>query len=152
MSRPFSSVGLDFLGPLFVRKFRKTEKRYILLVTCLSTRAIHLEVVHSMDTDSFLMALRRFVSRRGRPNCIWSDNGSNLVCGEKELRETLKVWNQQQITDALSQVDIEWKFNPPTASHMGGIWERLVASVKRALYAVLGKQVCVRRSPPDNRR
>ena len=141
MSRPFSSVGLDFLGPLYVRKYRKTEKRYVLLVTCLSTRAIHLEVAHSMDTDSFLLAFRRFVGRRGEPKCVWSDNGSNLVSGERELREALRAWNQQQIVDALSQKDIEWKFNPPSASHMGGVWERLVASVKRAVKAVLGKQV-----------
>ena len=78
-ARPFSSVGLDFMGPILVKKFRKTEKRYILLVTCLATRAVHLEVAESMDTSSFLMALRRFVARRGRPTLIWSDNGRNLV-------------------------------------------------------------------------
>ena len=121
------------MGPILVRKFRKTEKRYILLVTCLATRAVHLEVAESMDTSSFLMALRRFVARRGRPTLIWSDNGRNLVGGERELREAIAEWNQGQICDALSQENIQWKFNPPTASHMGGAWERLVASVKRAL-------------------
>ncbi|XP_043242111.1 uncharacterized protein LOC122391871 [Amphibalanus amphitrite] len=140
-SRPFSSVGLDFLGPIVVRKFRKSEKRYILLVTCLATRAIHLEVANAMDTDSFLMALRRFIARRGRPTSIWSDNGTNLVGGERELRESIAAWNQEQICDTLSQQNIQWKFNPPTASHMGGSWERLVASVKRALQAVLGNQI-----------
>ena len=141
MSRPYACVGLDYCGPLTVKKFRKTEKRYILLITCLATRALHLELVSSMDTDGFLMALRRFIARRGRPRVIWSDNGSNLVAGEKELRSCLDTWNQAQITDALSQRQIEWRFNPPTASHMGGIWERLVASVKRALLVVLGNQV-----------
>ena len=140
-SRPFSSVGLDFLGPVQVRKFRKTEKRYILLVTCLSTRAVHLEVAESLDTSSFLMALRRFIARRGRPTIIWSDNGTNLVGGERELREAIGKWNQEQIHDALSQKNIHWKFNPPTASHMGGVWERLVASVKKALRTVLGNQI-----------
>ena len=140
-SRPFSSVGLDFLGPILVRKFRKTEKRYILLVTCLATRAIHLEVANSLDTDAFLMALRRFIARRGRPAVIWSDNGKNLVGGERELREAIASWNQERISDTLSQQNIRWKFNPPTASHMGGSWERLVASVKKALQSVLGKQM-----------
>lgn len=139
-SRPFSSVGLDFLGPLLVKKFRKTEKRYILLVTCLATRAIHLEVAESLDTSSFLMALRRFVARRGKPTIIWSDNGKNLVGGERELRQAIAEWNQEQICDALSQKCIQWRFNPPTASHMGGVWERLVASVKKALRVVLGNQ------------
>ena len=141
MSRPFSSVGLDFMGPVYVRKFRRTEKRYILLVTCLSTRALHLEIANSLDTDSFLLALRRFIARRGRPSLIWSDNGTNLVAGERELREGIAAWNQNQICDALSQKNIQWKFNPPTASHMGGAWERLVASVKRALRVTLGNQV-----------
>ena len=140
-TRPFSSVGLDFLGPILVRKFRKTEKRYILLVTCLATRAIHLEVANSLDTDAFLMALRRFIARRGRPTLIWSDNGTNFVGGERELREAIAAWNQEQISDALSQKNIQWKFNPPSASHMGGAWERLVASVKKALRAVLGNQI-----------
>ena len=140
-TRPFHCVGLDFFGPLQVKKFRKTEKRWVLLVTCLSTRAVHLEVVWSLDTDSFLMGMRRFFGRRGKPSVVYSDNGTNIVAGEKEMRTAIKEWNQSQILDELSQEQIEWHFNPPTASHMGGIWERLVASVKRALRVVLGRQV-----------
>ena len=139
-SRPFACFGLDYFGPLSVRRFRKTEKRYVLLVTCLATRALHLEVVTSLDTDGFLMALRRFIARRGRPKLILSDNGTNLVAGGRELRTCIREWNQAQIVNELSQKQIEWQFNPPTASHMGGVWERLVASVKRALRVVLGTQ------------
>ena len=142
MRRPFSTVGLDYLGPLTVKKFRKTEKRYVLLITCLSTRAIHLEIAASMDTDCFLMALRRFIARRGKPYAIYSDNGTNLVGGERELREAIEHWNQEHITDVLSQRNVRWVFLPPGAPHMGGSWERLVASVKRALRVVLGNQ-CV---------
>ncbi|XP_043219625.1 uncharacterized protein LOC122380499 isoform X1 [Amphibalanus amphitrite] len=116
--------------------------RYILLITCLATRALHLELVSSMDTDGFLMAFRRFVARRGRPRVVWSDNGSNLVAGEKELKVCLDEWNQEKIVDELSQRQIDWRFNPPNASHKGGVWERLVSSVKRALRVVLGNQ-CV---------
>ena len=140
-SRPFSTVGMDYFGPLTVKRFRKTEKRYGLLVTCLATRAVHLEVSNSLDTDSFLMAFRRFVARRGRPKKVFSDNGTNLKGGERELREALTGWNQEKIADQLSQQQIEWHFNPPAASHMGGIWERLVGSVKRALAVVLGNEV-----------
>ena len=85
MTRPFKKVGLDFFGPLHVKKFRKIEKRWVLLITCLSTRAIHLELVESMDTDSFLMGLRQFFGRRGKPSVVFSDNGSNISTGEKEL-------------------------------------------------------------------
>ncbi|XP_043226749.1 uncharacterized protein LOC122383931 [Amphibalanus amphitrite] len=140
-SHPFSFVGIDYFGPLTVRRFRKTEKRYGLLVTCLATRAIHLEVSNSLDTDSFLMAFRRFVARRGRPKKVFSDNGTNLKSGERELREALTQWNQQRISDELSQQQIEWCFNPPAASHMGGIWERMIGAVKRALSVVLGGEV-----------
>ena len=68
-SRPFARVGIDFFGPLTVRKFRRTEKRYVLLITCLATRAVHLEVANALDVDCFLMALRRFVARRSLHSC-----------------------------------------------------------------------------------
>ena len=141
-SCPFSSVGIDYFGPLLVRKFRKTEKRFVLLVTCLATRALHLELAAGLDTDSFLLALRRFIARRGKPKIICSDRGTNFVGGEKEIRNEIETWNEAQITDYLSQRHIEWKWNPPASPHMGGVWERLVASVKRALRVVLGSQ-CV---------
>ena len=140
-SRPFSTVGIDYLGPLTVRKFRKTEKRYVLLVTCLATRAVHLEVANSLDTDSFLMALRRFMARRGQPKTILSDNGTNFVGGERELREAVRQLDQNKISNDLSPRHIDWHFLTPAASHMGGVWERLVGSVKRSLKVVLGNQV-----------
>ena len=90
MRRPFSTVGLDYFGPLMVKKFRETEKRYLVQVTCLATRAIHLELASAMDTSSFIMALRRFIARRGRPQTIYSGNGTNLVGGERGMREAIK--------------------------------------------------------------
>ena len=140
-TRPFNNVGIDYLGPLYVRKFRRTEKRYVLLITCLSTRAIHLEVSYTLDTDSLLMSLRRFFSRRGTPSVIWSDNGSSFVAGEKELMRNLQSMDQDRITDVMSKNHIKWVFNPPSAPHMGGSWERLVAAVKRPLRVVLGPSV-----------
>ena len=103
---------------------------------------MHLELASALDTDAFLLALRRFIGRRGKPRVIWSDRGTNFVGGERELREAIEAWNQVQIVNQISQNHIEWKWNPPGASHMGGVWERLVASVKRALRVVLGNQ-CV---------
>ena len=93
-----------------------------------------------MDTDSFINALRRFISRRGNPEEIRCDNGSNFRGGEKELRLAMQQWNQDQVHQFLLQRDIKWIFNPPTASHMGGAWERAIRSVRRALNAILRNQ------------
>ena len=137
-ARAFSSVGVDYFGPMLVKRLRTTEKRYGVLFTCLATRAMHLELAQSLDTDSFLLALRRFMSRRGRPRALYSDNGSNFVGAERQLRESLEEWDQTKIVDELSQKGVEWHFIPPGAPHMGGAWERLVGCVKRAMKIVVG--------------
>ena len=137
----FSSIGLDFFGPVNVRVRRRSERRFVLLLTCMSTRAVHLEVTSSLDTDSFLMALRRFMARRGRPSRIYCDNWKSFKKGERELRESLQKWNELQISDTLTQQNIRWHYNPPGGPHMGGCWERLVASAKRALRVVIGNQL-----------
>ena len=76
---PFTHSGVDYFGPIQVRHGRKTEKRYGVLFTCLTTRAVHLEVAHSLDADSCIMAIRRMVARRGKPAHIRSDRGNNFV-------------------------------------------------------------------------
>ena len=138
--RPFSICGLDYFGPMHVKYGRGTIKRWVMLVTCMNTRAIHLEMVFSLDTDSFLLAFRKFVGRRGSPSVCYSDNGTCLVAGERELREGIENWNQHVIGDFMSQERIDWRFNPPAAPHFGGVWERLVRSAKVAMKAVLGNQ------------
>ena len=85
----FSKVGVDFFGPLKVKHLRKQEKRYGCPFTCMVTRAVHLEVAFSLSTDSFIMCLRRFIVRRGKPTVIYSDNGTNFVGANCELRECI---------------------------------------------------------------
>ena len=80
----------------------------------------------NLTTDAFINALRRFLSRRGPVLHFFSDNGTNFVSAEKTLREALRQWNQHQIEDFLLQKEIQWIFNPPNASHMGGAWERMI--------------------------
>ncbi|XP_020615567.1 uncharacterized protein LOC110053651 [Orbicella faveolata] len=104
---PFANTGVDYFGPILVRHGRKTEKRYGVLFTCLTTRAVHLEIAHSLDTDSCLMAVRRIMARRGRPANIWSDNGNNFVGAEKELREALKRLDSERIGDQLSDERVQ---------------------------------------------
>jgi hypothetical protein len=121
--RAFASVGVDYFGPFCVKFKRGTTKRFGCIFTCLATRAVHFEVAYSLSTDSFLSACQRFTARRGKPDQIFSDNGTNLVAGSKELKKGISEWNQQRISDTLAQSHIQWSFNPPTASHMGGSWE-----------------------------
>ena len=84
------------------------------------------------------MGVDRFVSRRGTPAMIWSDNGTNFIGAEKELHECMEKWNTLNIAAELARKGIKWRFNPPSAPHQGGIWERLVRSFKRVLYTILG--------------
>ena len=138
---PFTKVGVDYFGAIMVKHSRKQEKRYGCLFTCMVTRAVHLEVAKSLETDSFINALRRFLARRGPPSDIYSDDGINFVGADRELKQSLEEWNQLQIADFLSQKEIQWHFDPPSSPHFGGILERLVQSCKKALKVVLYGQV-----------
>ena len=137
---PFSFVGVDCFGPFWVKRARSQVKRYGVLYTCLATRAIHLEVAQSMDTDSFLNSMRRFIARRGVPEVMRSDNGSNFVGGCKELREAISGWNKSQIHEFLLQRNVKWLFNPPSGSHFGGVWERCIRTVRKILVALMKEQ------------
>ena len=134
---PFTNVGVDAFGPYQVRNYRSVHKRYGLVFTCMSTRAIHLELVQSMEAESFLNAFRRFVARRGLPKKVFSDNGTNFVKGEHDLRKAFLGHCKTILS--LYGVDrgIEWSFIPPLAPHMGGTWERMVGIVKKILKGVL---------------
>lgn len=137
---PFQLVGVDYFGPFIVKHGRKQEKRFGCLFTCLQTRGVHLELSHTLSTDSFVMALMRFVSRRGAPAEIFSDNGSNFVGAVSELRSITRGWSQGKINDKLLSLGIEWHYNPPLASHRGGVWERLIRSVRRVLLSIVTQQ------------
>ena len=117
----FTSVGVDYFGPFQVRRGRSLLKIYGVIFTCLAIRAVHIEVAHSLDTDSFPLALRRFIARRGQVKQIRSDNGTNFTSGEKELRDSINAWNKEKIRENMLQRNIEWSFNPPLGSHYGGI-------------------------------
>lgn len=118
---PFTNVGLDYFGPRKVKRGRSMVKRYGALFTCMSSRAVHLEVAYSLDTDSCIHALRRFVCRRGQVKHIRSDNGTNLVGAHTELRKAMSSLNEGKIQGALHPEGIQWSFNPPAASHYGGV-------------------------------
>ena len=138
--RSFTHCGLDYYGPLQVKIGRRREKRWGALFTCLTTRAVHLELAHTLSADSAIMALQRLAARRGTPIHLYSDNGTNFHGAEKELREALKTIDNKKIGAYAKNKNINWHFNPASAPFMGGAWERLVRSVKTALYIILKEQ------------
>ena len=99
-------------------------------------RAIHVDIIHSLDTDSFLNALRRVIARMGQPKQIRSDNGSSFIGGEKDLQEAVCEWIQ---AFPLAK-NIKWIFNPPAGSHHGGVWECCIHTVLKAMKALLKEQ------------
>ena len=137
---PFTHVGMDYFGPFEIKRGRSLVKRYGVVFTCLSTRAIHLEKADSLDTDSCINAIRRFVARRGQVQEIRSDNGTNLVGAQRELKAEIQRWNQAKIHSCLLQKGIEWNFNTPAASHFGGIWERQIRTVRKIMMSTIKEQ------------
>ncbi|KAL0161393.1 hypothetical protein M9458_045118 [Cirrhinus mrigala] len=129
----FHSCGMDCFGPFLIKIGRRTEKRWGVLFKCLTTRAVHLDLLPSLSTDSFLTALWRFIARKGTPAQLWSDQGTNFRGGEQELRETYAAL-APDLQRHLVRQKIQFCFNPPAALHFGGVWEREVRSVKSALY------------------
>ncbi|KAL4009499.1 hypothetical protein ACER0C_003351 [Sarotherodon galilaeus] len=137
---PFTNCGVDYFGPYEIKRGRSTVKRYGVIFTCLTTRAIHLEMAASLDTDSFIHALRRFIARRGQIKILRSDNRTNFIGAERELKRAIAEWNVSKIEDHLKQQGIQWTFNPPSGPHHGGVWERLLKSVKKILNVTLRLQ------------
>ena len=138
---PFRATGVDCFGPFTVTQGRKPFKRYGCIFTCLSSRAVHLEMLHSLDADAFLNAVTRFIARRGAPEKILSDNGTNMVRADKDLRAAHRSWGASSLVDTeLQRKGIEWTFLPPSASHMGGVWERMIRSVRKILHSIIGTQ------------
>ncbi|XP_063547169.1 uncharacterized protein LOC134754760 [Cydia strobilella] len=133
--RAFTFCGIDLFGPMEVTVGRRREKRYG--VTCLTVRAVHIEVIHSLTTDSVIMALRRMASRRGWPSHIYSDNGTNLRGADVELRRSIQELDEESLRAAALNNQVLWTFIPPASPHWGGAWERLIRTVKRSLRVIL---------------
>lgn len=144
---PFTYCEVDYFGPWYVKEGHKELKRYGVLFTCLVTRAIHLEVANSLETDSHINTLRYFICTRGPVRQMRSNNGSNFIGARRELKEALAEMDQDQVKTEMLKENCDWlevKVNVPSASHMGGIWERQIRSVRSVLSALLesnGKQM-----------
>ena len=133
----FCNTAINMFGPLQIRVGRKTLKEaQAIIFTCMTTRAVHLELVTDRSTDTFLMAFRRFTSLRGNPNNCWSDCGTNFIGAQHYLKEITKEWDIPKIQSAVSEefsCMFHWNWNVPRASHQNGVVESLIKSVRRAL-------------------
>ena len=109
---PFTFTGLDFFGPFNIKRGRSSQKIYGCIFVCFATRAVHIEDVGSLETDSFIQALRRFIALRRAAKEIWSDNGVNFIAAEKELRRAKNEWNQRAIIECTQEKGVEWHFQP----------------------------------------
>ncbi|KMQ90524.1 hypothetical protein RF55_9719 [Lasius niger] len=143
LPRSFSHCGLDYAGPVKVRASAgrgiTSRKAYIALFVCLSTRAIHLELVGDYSTPSFLNAYVRFCSRRGLPHSMYSDNGTTFVGAEKELALAYRIAIcDLNFLNKTACDNVSWNFIPPSAPHFGEMWEAGVRSVKHHLRRILG--------------
>ncbi len=141
----FHTVGVDTAGPF---KLRRKEvggnvmvDRHIILFTCFSTRAIHLEVLNNLSTESVIMSIKELCSRRGVPRTIWSDNAKSFQKCSRELQKLYKSIDKEKLTRLCLQLPepVSWQFIPERAPHFGGVWERMVRSVKTALRATLSR-------------
>ncbi|GFS50354.1 integrase catalytic domain-containing protein [Trichonephila clavipes] len=127
MSAVFETTGVDLAGPLL----QNCDKVWIIIFTCVVYRAIHFERISDISTQSFLLALRRFISRRGRVKTIYSYNGTNFVGLNNELQNI--DWSAIIAHSDFKR--ISWHFNPPTTAW----WERVVRMPKELLKRNLGK-------------
>jgi len=135
---PFANTGIDFCGPFYIKEKRYRNrtriKTYVCIFICMSIKTVHLEVVSDLSSNGFLAALRRFVARRGLPKHIYSDNGTNFVGANNQLKEIYAMLNSKEHKDLIikfsSERRITWHFIPPLAPHFGGLWESTVKLFK----------------------
>ena len=134
---PFTYCGVDFFGPWHVQRGRAAVKRYGALFTCLASRAVHIEVADSLETDSFINALRRFICRRGSVREIRCDRGTNFIGAEAELKKAIEEMDDQEIKAELLKENIDWIKNPACASNFGGVWERQIRSIRSVMNGLI---------------
>ena len=133
---PITYCGVDMFGPFTVKQRRSTVKQHGAMFACMASRAVHIEVTFSLETDSFILALSRLVAQRGNIRSIYSHNGSNFIGAEQELNKTHMEMDDRKIQFFLLEQGgewIRWHKNPPLASHMGGVWEQQIRSARAIL-------------------
>ena len=145
-SRPFTRIGLDFAGPLTIKSpiSKATQMSYIFIFVCFSTKAIHIVLVSALTTSACIAGLKRFVSRRGLPSTIYSDNGTNFIDARNELtalQGLLNTSSASSLTSYAASRGVELVTIPPRSPHFGGLWEAAIKSCKTLLRRAIGQHV-----------
>ena len=139
-AEPFSYCAVDLFGPFLIKEGRKELKRYGVLFTCMASRAVHIETANSLSTDSFINCLRRMMAIRGPIRQLRCDQGTNFVGAKSEFQREYEKMDHKKIESFLNSKgcdDIEFKMNVPSASHMGGVWERQIRSARSILLVLM---------------
>ena len=139
--KPFETTGIDFAGPLHCKVSKKEQGTcYILIFTCATTRAVHLEVTNTHSAEEFQRKLNAFITRRTRPRLIISDNAKEFKATASWIQ---KIQRSEALQDHLARQQIKWQFNLARSPWWGGMYERLIRDIKKALYKTLGKSTLV---------
>ncbi|XP_043473410.1 uncharacterized protein LOC122505692 [Leptopilina heterotoma] len=144
-AKPFHNVGIDYCGYFYIKEKKHRNKNrikvWVCVFVCLVVKAVHLEVVTDLSTEGFLGAFKRFIARRGKPKNIYSDNGTNFIGANNEIKELYSFLQSKKHNDTvfqhLSEKGINWHFIPPLSPNFGGLWEAGVKSFKHHL-----KRIC----------
>ncbi|EZA48995.1 hypothetical protein X777_12846 [Ooceraea biroi] len=147
ISKPVSQCGVDYAGPLLLNETKRCNARsfkaYISIFVCFVTKAVHIEIGSDLTSEAFVAVLKRFISRKGKPAHIYSDNGTTCVGTKRHIEEVFQFLNNQKmikdIKEFLRNQETSWTFIPPNAPHFGGLWEAAVKSVKHYLTRIVGK-------------
>jgi hypothetical protein len=135
---PFDHSAIDIAGPFVIHFEKQTYKVWMLVICCCTVGAVHLEMMNSISTSSFLMAVERFIAVRPRPTVFLADNGTNFRGAKTRLnREAKKVNYQIDISEAQRKLTIQFRFAPPRAPHFMGLVKRIVGAAKAALKPAL---------------
>lgn len=130
VSRPFLVCGVDYAGPYMIKnsylRNTKTVKAWVCIFVCFASKAVHVELVTELSTNSFLCAFKRLIARRGLPTNVHSDNAKNFIGADRIINEIKEVTFQ----NFLSENRIVWHFIPPRSPHVGGLWESAVRLMK----------------------
>ncbi|XP_065365766.1 uncharacterized protein LOC135958795 [Calliphora vicina] len=147
-SRPFKHSGVDYAGPITIKQSTArntvTTKGYICLFICMVTKAVHLEGVTSLSTESFVAAFRRFTARRGICTDLYSDCGTNFIGANKELQilnNRCRSSLPKDLVEQLANTGTQWHFIPPASPHFGGLWEAGVKSTKHHLRRMMENRI-----------
>ena len=139
VAAPFSNSGVDVFGPYHLRhKGRGTKKTFVLMVCCMTTRAVALYALRDMTTSAMINALVKMNAQFPALKKIFSDQGSNFRGADREIREAVHSWNKNELNSELQKIGVTWIFGPAYCGSAGGAWERLIGMTKKLLKSVIG--------------